>query len=584
MANLKQIKSDTLGNISAVQTILERYPVLLTATSLKSINNKSNSFDFMFDVLRIIGVDNKALLEWASSIIVGNGTDGVLDVIETVVKTALKLNIKNVLTCTINPIIDDDLLDEHEISIPSNTNVEGAGIEIDLSSIDFNGILRVPPSDPSVGKYYYFDNNFTPSDMYKSTDFNAFLWYVVNKGIPVKNVGDEFYKMMWDNRLRNKKKVDNSFIDINSNFPKKLSPDQVKEYNEGGIPRKKQIIQCQYLERSYPLNNVLKIQLASSEYYHTRNVFNIGEDGNQKMNKTIFEFNNDFIDSIKLFDTKVLMAQIIDALTGSLVVSANYSINEIVIQACIGEIVKKIISADDSEIGDCYFTFSNEEYDRLVNEATLKYSEQYKINGMNESAIKIDPSAFLNSLSGITSGATLQENITAISNTFTEVSALLTQDGTVSVSDSFSSGLNIIYKMIERIIVSVIMAILSPKIMILLAINAHIMGNELPKSFDEIFSGLLNLFITIIRQIKDVILKELYKFLMKQLAPLIELFVSKIVLETIKFYKEILTNLINACFSTSSGGAGNGSGDGGAIDDVNYADIVPIENIPTQTC
>lgn len=594
MANLTELKSKTLGNIAAIQTLLERYPILITTNSLKSISGNTTSFDFMFDLLQIIGVDNSKLVEWASNLLVGDGETGVLDTIETVIKTALKLNIKNVLSCTVNPIIPDDLLDYHQVigrdNIPlKGVYTEGAGIEIDLGQIDFTGMLKIAPTS-SIGKYYYFDNEHTPNNLFKSRDFNGFLWYCINKGL-MTSEGNEKYKMMWDNRnkikiKKQKEEEQNTFYNALipydfsfDNVDGRVKPSSVGFYNDGDgntaphIPKKKQILQCQFVERSFPYNNKLKVQLCSSTYYKTRKLFSVGE-RNVKMNKTIFEFNNDYIDSLKLFDSKVLMAQIVDKLTGSLALNVNYSINEIVTQGKIDNIIKKIIEADDTNISDCFYTFSNEEYDKLLQTATLKHAGLYKFSGDNDTAIVIDSERLLESLTGITENSTLQEKNTTIKNTFTEVSATLAQDGSVSISDSFGFGMNIVFQMIHHIMSALIGAILSPKVMILLAINMHIMGNDVPKSFDELFEGLGNLIITIIKEIKDVILNELYNFLMEQLTPLIELFVSKLALETIKFYKELLTNLLEACF----GGSGNKPQS--MLDNVNYADIVPQETTP----
>lgn len=571
MADLKTIKSNTLGNVAAVQTLLERYPVLITTNSLKSINSKTTSFNFMFDLLQVIGVDNDQLFEWASRLIAGNNNDGVLDKIEDSIKTILKLNIKNILTCTVDPIIPDDLLDEHVIldeRLPGNVSTEGAGIEIDLSAMDLSGTLRISPTS-SIGKYYYFDCDMYGDQMYRSKDFNAFLWYCVNKGLITKE-NKEKYKMIWDNR---NKMVSN----INENFFDALTPNDVINYNINNIPNKKQIIQCQYIERQFPFANILKIQLCSSTYYKTRKLFNIGNK-NIMSNKTIIEFNNDYIDSLKLFDSKVLMSQIIDKLTGCLGVNVGYTVNEIINKGKIDTIIKKIIESDDTNIEDCYFSFSNDEYDALLQEATLKHAEQYKFSGDDNTTIKFDANELLNYLSGLTSDATLEEQVTVIKNAFTEISVTLAEDDSVIINDRFNFGINIIYQMIQQIVSSIITTILSPKVMILLAINYHIMGKEFPKSIDEVLEGFRNVIISIIKEIKNIILNELYIFLMDQLTPLIELYVSKLAQENIKFYKELLNNLIENCITNNSSDLSAQS----IIDNVNYADIVPEETIPNN--
>ena len=573
MANLTEQKSNTLGNIAAIQTLLERYPVLITTNSLKSISGNTTSFNFMFDILQIIGVNNDKIVEWAANLISGNGENGILDNIETSIKTLLKANIKNMLSCTINPIIPDDLLDYHKVknkygdNLPNDIYTEGSGIEIDLSSIDFSGMLKIAPTS-SIGKYYYFDNGYLPNDLYRSRDFNAFIWYVINKGI-MSEEGNEKYKMIWDNRNKGKDRPNEDFFNA-------LTPDDIAAYNKNNLPKKKQIIQCQFLERSFPNNNKLKIQLCSDTYYKTRKFFDVKNE-EIASNKTLFEFNNDYIDSLKLFNSKVLMAQIIDKLTGSLALNVGYSINETVIQGKIDMIIKKIIEGDDTTINDCFYSFSNEEYDALVEEATLKHAGLYKYNGDNNSAVSLNAQQLLDSLSGISENSTLQEQTTTIKNAFTQISATIAQDGVISVTDSFNFGMNIIYQIIEQIMYAVISTILSPKVMILIAINSHLMGDELPSSIEDFLKSINNLLVAIVKEIKDLILEELFNFLIKELEPLISLYLSKLTLESIKYYKELLSNIIDACMSS------NNSSVQGVIDNVNYADIVPQEITPESS-
>ena len=59
--------------------------------------------------------------------------------------------------------------------------------------------------------------------------------------------------------------------------------------------------------------------------------------------------------------------------------------------------------------------------------------------------------------------------------------------------------------------------------------------------------------------------------MMKQLKPLLELLIHKLALETIKYYKELIRNLIINCIPNFSWGR---VGLNTAIDNVNYADIV----------
>lgn len=69
--------------------------------------------------------------------------------------------------------------------------------------------------------------------------------------------------------------------------------------------------------------------------------------------------------------------------------------------------------------------------------------------------------------------------------------------------------------------------------------------------------------------------------MMSELKVLLELFISKIALETIKAYKDLITDLIQNCIpNLNFGGFGTMSTQ---IDNVNYADIVPTQETPEET-
>ena len=117
-----------------------------------------------------------------------------LPALEVAVKGVLLTNIKNLLTCSLNPFITDDILRE--------------GIVFDLSQIDITDKLRYSPISQK-GKYYYFgcnkcetamdvrDTCTKKSNLFKNTlggfvptytnsesedsDFDCLLWYMKNR-------------------------------------------------------------------------------------------------------------------------------------------------------------------------------------------------------------------------------------------------------------------------------------------------------------------------------------------------------------------------------------------------------------------
>ena len=96
------------------------------------------------------------------------------------------------------------------------------------------------------------------------------------------------------------------------------------------------------------------------------------------------------------------------------------------------------------------------------------------------------------------------------------------------------------------------------------------------KSWESFFGTFGNLIKSVVGKIKDIIIQELYAFVMDKLKPLLELYTNKLLLETIRDYKDLLMNLKRLCLpsGTEYGNVPH------LIDTVDYADIIPMKNNP----
>lgn len=621
MPKLKDSKSNVLGSIAAMQTLLERYPVLTTTDSMLTNFSVNTSVGFLLDVLTIFGVSQNDLIKWISKLLTGSGDgqDGLLVVIEQAVKAILMANIKDMWTCYVDPIIPDSLLrysnnsmgKADPYSMVPQTEKEYKKIEIDLNQVDLFGILNTCPSDKN-GSLFYFDAYesicypddevrpyLTPNNLWKSCDFNAYLWYIINKGT-LSNLTD-LQHSSWDNRNKYVKEfkenttLRNNFFDIQQDQTGKTI-EVTDDANESVF--KKQIILCEFEERpttsasegsslGYPSSNILRVWLNANRYYHTEkievpDIEHPGQNKTMEFNKTIFEFNYDYIYSLKLFDSKTLVSQIVNSLLGlSASVSASFSVQQKVIEAKISEIVKKVIEADDTSSSDCYYEFTNDEYDRLINEATNNYSGVYSTNVAEGTYGAVDADAILDSLRNIRQSDNLVEQQASITKTLEEVMVTVASPASITEECKFSFGLNFIKDFIMQTVTQIVLQVLSPKVAILYQINGAIMGTNVDnmKSWENFLKSFQNVLFNIIKQVKDIIVEELYKFVMSQLKPLLELMISKIALETVMYYKELIEQLLLDCIPTFSIPKINGSNM--VIDNVNYADIT-TEAEPTD--
>lgn len=681
MSKLSDKKSNTLGSLAAIQTLLERYPVLTTTDSMLTNFSVNTSVGFLLDILSVLGITQTDLIKWVAKLLGGNGGgDGFLNVIEQAIKVILLTNVKDLWTCSVNPILPDSIMRYSYPIFPDGTRkdpYEDASIvkskdfkkiEIDLNQVDMFGILNNCPSD-SDGSIFYFDSyesifdkkedkkdsstfdnfkgsfknfkelskkieedknfkindgdiikitqgfdkyyiskggsfvlyedspSYSPNDLWKSCDFNAYLWYIINKGT-TSNLSDLQYSC-WDNRvqnitpLRDNPSLRSEFFDITKCQDKKnASLDKIQIKSGDETVNKKQIIICEFNERvtptanegNLPSSNVLRVWLNANRYYRTRKMRvkkpSLNKGGEPEyvelaFNKTIFEFNYDYIYSLKLFDTKSLIAQILNSLLGlSASLSVSFSVEQKMIEAKVGEMVKKVIEMDDQSSSDCYYTFSNEEYDNMLKETLDKYSGVYSSGNETGAMVNVDSQEIINSLKNIKQSDNLVEQETKLTRILEDITETVSSPSGITTECKFSFGLNFIQDFIQQTVTQITLQVLSPKVAILYSINSAIMGGDADniKSWEDFMRNFQNVLISIIKKVKDIIVEELLKFVMEQIQPLLELLISKLVLETLQYYKELIEQLIVDCIPSIpmiSFGSNNTT-----IDNVNYADII----------
>lgn len=558
------------STIGAIQTLVENFPMnFISFGDLKF----ASSFDVLSILFKILGVDRDELIEVVTNALCGGSKDtsdgsGFISQAEEIVKIALETNIINILNCTTNPIITNNLLDSYK---KLEVEESGEGITLNVSEVDFTGVLSKNPFFENDSKFYFDVENYNANTIWKSKDFNAYLWYIINKSD--KSQTEE---RIWDNRYK------------------------AAIYGKNN-DKKKEIIKCTYIDEEYPNTDKIKVQicgarpdasnkLSPANYYKTRKLSN-KENSEWALNKTIFEFNHDFLSSIKLYEPKVIIAEIVEYLlgNGNFSVNLGFSINEELIQGKIQQIVKNVIEIDDLEINDCYYSFSNEEYNKMLEESE---KNRYNIINNGNGCFEVNPSDILEQLSGITSNSTLNEDKAIISKTLTDIIATPAKDP--SGESTMAINYDWEFELIRMLAYPFIRPLFTPKVIFLLLVNKKIMGKldeNANVDLDDLMNGLFLIIKDIILKLKDLLVDMLLSYALKKLSPLLALFASRLLLETLKMYKDLLMQILRGCsisgislsnpFGWLSDTANNNLV--GVIDDVNYADIIPIQVEPEQT-
>ena len=128
-------------------------------------------------MLEHLGVTYEELRLWITNFLIY-----VVPALEISTKAILLTNLKHMISCSVDPRIPDQYRKRHKVADDSDTSQE-YGIDINLESIDFLNKLAVNPLSDEGAEMYFGLEGVT--DVYKfarADDFDAFLWFVINKG------------------------------------------------------------------------------------------------------------------------------------------------------------------------------------------------------------------------------------------------------------------------------------------------------------------------------------------------------------------------------------------------------------------
>ena len=295
---------------------------------------------------------------------------------------------------------------------------------------------------------------------------------------------------------------------------------------------------------------------------------------------TVYKLNYDLVMGMQLFDAKTLAANLLNLATyNEIGIGFSLSKQQIETQLRVSEIIKNVIESDGSEVSDCFFSFSNDKISEMSKQAELKYLNQELYLGDTNQAVDFDMTSVQNILNEYNSQGNLEENVDVLKRTFAQVSANISEE--IPGVIEYNIHCDLITKLLQGLVTSIVDAILSPKIVLLFEINRQILGDDgEPLSFEEFLNMIMSVITSIVKEIVDLILQELLQFVLDQLKPLFELLADKILMEQLTYYKDMITLMLKVCkFNNKK------STDPNRLDEVNYADIdTPPSTSPSNEC
>lgn len=441
--SIAQKKAKVFGNIAAAQTLVSNLPKLKKKNSFPSVNNKGDAIAFLTDII-ISLIGTVALIGAIVDILTKS-----LGKIEKDIKKALKIELKSIVSCGINPSLPDFM-----------KPTTGSGIVIRVRKVDFVNLFKVD-ANTTVGKLLY--NDVTPL-LVDSTDFNTFLSGVIKKD------GQE---QTWRNIFK---------ITFNS------------------------------IGNSTRPNNTFTIKTHPD--YAT---------------KTLNDLNNDFIDSLTLFNVENIVVRIIEIIFGSISFSISKTRKQLEEEEKINKIIDKMVDEDintkdnDTQGDDGFFSFTNEDMVVIERRSSERQRGVIKIKTSED----VNSSVPVSSLTSFTESMSIAQTDKQKKDALTNGLNGMANDSSSKVGnagDKYTVKLNFFLSIIKNLIKVIVGIILSPKIVMIFLINYKIVYGPTAEYKDAVDFIRKNkkLFKQIIKRIAGMIIKILLAIAMRRITKLIE--------------------------------------------------------------
>ena len=152
MASLSKYQEDAIAAIDvakAMEKVIYVTEYMANSSLIGTVKTK-RPIEFLVGLLKSLGVSYEDLQEWLVKFLVY-----IVPILEISVKTILLTNLKNMVSCSVDPRIPELFRKQHK-AITNNTDTsQEYGIDINIESIDFMDKLSVSPLS-DYGRTLYF--------------------------------------------------------------------------------------------------------------------------------------------------------------------------------------------------------------------------------------------------------------------------------------------------------------------------------------------------------------------------------------------------------------------------------------------
>ena len=325
---------------------------------------------------------------------------------------------------------------------------------------------------------------------------------------------------------------------------------------------------------------------------------------------TVYEFNYDYVMGMKLFDPRVVCYNLFEnAANPKYNAFFYFSLNKLKDKNLypflagkqrIIEIVRTILE-EDEEVNDCFFSFSNEQYDEMLRKTEeIRYRQLPYNEGYNDGT-SIDFNEINKILMDYPENGTLEEQKSVIKKALDIACATVEdRENVTTLSDSSTTKIDFLTNILQQLVAAIVDAVLSPKVLMLIMINKILMGDDgEPMNTEDLMRLVKNLVKALVKEARDLIMKKLLDYILEYLTPMALQLQAKIQSEQFAAYMAIiklllawfnkgvqtvtrLNAILNAILSKFKKRRGDSEDDTeidlpSVLDDVTYADIYPSD-------
>tara|TARA_R110000796_G_scaffold61077_2_gene141402 strand:- start:46636 stop:48120 length:1485 start_codon:yes stop_codon:yes gene_type:complete len=306
-------------------------------------------------------------------------------------------------------------------SIPEWFQSGGSGVELKIPNIDFYDLMKTDPTS-FAGELIYSDT----SSGLASKDFNTYLYYTIQT--PTTTT-------VWGSSVNGVDILESTFFE--STIAATGSPSR---------------------------NNIIKYT-ASPTY----------------SNKTLPDFNNDFIDSLSLFgnpsslDSPKFITLIMEELFGSVSSSSGVgkSKKQIKKELEVKEVLNCILNSEDGNITDNFFTFDNETLAKIDRESNNRKNGIRELQTCDNLAVQISLRDVSNEISTILSATTKSEESKAIEEALDNLAQIQANFSSNNVNKGTIKN-NFFIEIIKKLQLIFMSTIITPEFISVFAINHQI--------------------------------------------------------------------------------------------------------------